>query len=146
MSDLTSYSVLARLLQLKELNPAFVFINLPHAYMISPFPIGLTSSPSSPTKKLKMAEDKNIASNSRPKKPNLPKNVRTPSNVRCSSLRLANQFYFSNTIDNPIEVEEMEDPSESSKQESTFGKEALSEEDSSNISRFRDKDGRRLFR
>ena len=59
----------------------------------------------------------------------------TPSNLQRSSSRQIHQFEFSNTIDDPIEVEEMEDPSDSiNEQESTFGEEASSEEDSKAIS------------
>ena len=76
----------------------------------------MTSPLSRPTKKLKMAKEKNIASNNRPKKPKLLKNVRTPSNLRRSSCRAVHQFEFSNTVDDPIEFEEMGDPYESSEQ------------------------------
>ena len=61
--------VLAHLLQVKESFATFLFINLPHAYLISLFfSTRLFSSPSRPTKKLKIVEEKNIASSSRPKK------------------------------------------------------------------------------
>ena len=48
--------------------------------------------------------------------------------------RLAHHFDFSNTVDNLIEVEELEDPSKSSEEGSTFGEEASSEEHSRDIS------------
>ena len=54
ISNLMRSSVLARPLQVKELFTAFVFINLPHAYLIFHFSTGLTSSPSRHTNKLKM--------------------------------------------------------------------------------------------
>ena len=85
-----------------------------------------------PTKKLKMAEEKNVASSSRPKKSKLPENMGTPSNLRHPLRRINHKFYFSNTVNDPIEVEEVEDPSKSS--ELAFGEEASSEENSKNIS------------
>ena len=69
------------------------------------FSTGLTSSPSRPTKKLKMAEQNNMSSNSRAKKPKLLEHVRTPSNLRRSSRWPVHQFDFSNTVDDPIKVE-----------------------------------------
>ena len=60
--------------------------------------------------------------------------MRTPSNLRYFLHRPTHQFDFSNTIDDSIEVEEVEDPSESSEQESTIGEKASSEEDSKDIS------------
>ena len=102
--------------------------------LISSFSIGLTSSPYRPTKKLNMTEEKKIASRSRPKEPNLSEDVRSSSNLRRSSHRLAHQFDFSNIVDDPIEVEEVEDPSEDSDQGLAFGEEALSEDDSQDIS------------
>ena len=80
-----------------------------------------------------MVEEKNIASSSRPKKSKLLENVRTPSNLRCSLRRPIHQFEFSNTVDDPIKVEEMEDPSKSSEQDA-FGEEASSKEGSKYIS------------
>ena len=80
------------------------------------FSLGLTSPPSRPTKKIKMAEEKNITSSSRPKKTKLPENVRTLSNLRRSSCQPVHQLVFSNNVDDPIKVEEMEDPYESSEQ------------------------------
>ena len=80
-----------------------------------------------------MAEGKNIASNSRPKNPMLPKNVRNYSNLQCSLCRPVPQFDLSNTVGDPIEVEKMEDPFESGEQESAFGEEASSEEDSKDL-------------
>ena len=133
ISYLTSSSVFAHPLQVKESFATFVFINLPHAYLISSFfSTWLTSSLSRPTKKLKMAKEKNIASNSRSKKSKLLEDVRNPSTLQRFSRRPAHQFDFSNTIDNPIEVEEVEDPSERSEDDSTF-REASSEEDSMDI-------------
>ena len=92
--------------------------------MISPFLYRIDFYPSRSTNKLKMDEEKNIVSNSRPKKPKFPKNLRNPSNLRRFSRRSAHQFNFSNTVDDPKEVEEMEDPFESSKQELDFEGEA----------------------
>ena len=86
------------------------------------FSAGLTS-PSRPTKKLKMADEKNIASNSRLKKPELPEYVRYSSNLRQSSCRPAHHD-FSNTVDDPIEVEKVENPSKNSEQGSAFGEDA----------------------
>ena len=43
-------------------------------------------------------------------------------------------FYFSNTINDPIEFEEVEEPFESSEQGSTFGEEASTEENFKDIS------------
>ena len=73
----------------------------------------MASPLSRPTKKLKMVEEKNIASSSWPNKLKLLENVKTSSNLRCSLHLSVHQFEFSNIIDNPIEVKEMEDPSES---------------------------------
>ena len=116
MSDLTSSPVLARSLQVKELFAAFVLINLPHATRLT--------SPSRPTKRLKMAEENNIASSGQPKKSKLPEDVKTPSNLRRSLRRPTHHFDFSNTVDDLIEVEELEDPSESSEEWLAFGEEA----------------------
>ena len=90
----------------------------------------MTSSPSKPTKKLKMANEKKTTSNSQPKNPNLSEDVRNSSNLRWSSRKLAHQFDLSNTVDDPIEIEEVEDPSEDNEQGSTYGEEALSEDNS----------------
>ena len=92
--------------------------------LISSFFERLTSSPSRHTKKLKMAEEENIASSSRLKKSKLLKDVKNSSNLWRSSCIPAHQFDFSNTINDPIKVEEVEDPSESSEQGSTFGEKA----------------------
>ena len=64
-----------------------------------------------------MAKEKNITFNSWPKKPKFLENMRTPSNLQRSSCQLVNQFDLSNTVDDPIEPEEMGDPSKSSEQE-----------------------------
>ena len=64
-----------------------------------------------------MGEEKNIASSSRPKKSKFLENVRTPSNLWHYSCRPIHQFDFSNIVNDPIKVEEMEDPFESSEQE-----------------------------
>ena len=77
-----------------------------------------------------MVEEKNVASSSQPKKPKLFEDVRNSSNLWWSSRRPTHQFDFSNTADDPIEVEEVEDPSEDSEQGSAFGEETLSEDDS----------------
>ena len=81
-----------------------------------------------------MVKDKNIASSSRPKKSKLLEDVRNSSNLRRPSCRPTHQFDFSNTVDDPIEVEEEEDPSGSSEQGSTFREESLSEDDFWDIS------------
>ena len=73
----------------------------------------MISSPSRlPTKKLKIAEEKNVASSSQPKNPKLSENVSNSSNLQRSSHRLAHQFDFSNPFDDPIGVEEVEGPSQ----------------------------------
>ena len=131
---MTSSSVLARLLQVKELFVAFVFINLLQAFLILRFFTRLTSSPNRPTKKLKMAKQKNVASSSWPKKSKLPKDRKTPSHLQRYSCRLTHHFDFSNYVDDHIDFEEMEDPSKSSDDSSAFGEEALSEKDSKDIS------------
>ena len=68
-----------------------------------------------------MIEEKNVASSSRPKKSKFPEDVKSFSNLRRSSHRPTHQFDFSNTIDDPIEVEEKEDPSKDSEQGLAFG-------------------------
>ena len=118
------FSILAHPLQVKESFVAFIFINLPH------FSIGLTSSPSKPTKKLKMAMEKKTIPNSRLKKPKLYEDVRNSSNLRKLLCKPAHQYYFSNTVDDPIEIEEVEDPSENSEQGSACGEEASSQDNS----------------
>ena len=60
--------------------------------------------------------------------------MRNSSNLQRSSHRLAHQFDFSSIVDDPIEVEEVDDPSEDSEQGLAFGEEALSEDDSQDIS------------
>ena len=64
----------------------------------------------------------------------VPQDVRNSSNLWRSLHRPAHQFNFSNTVDDPIKVEEVEDPFESGEHGSTFGEEASSEEDSKDIS------------
>ena len=81
-----------------------------------------------------MAEENNVASSSRPKKPKSFEDVRNSSNVRWSSCRPTHQFVFSNTVDDPIKVEEMEDPSKDSEQRSAYGEEALNKDDYQDIS------------
>ena len=56
------------------------FINLPHVDFLI-FSVGLTSSSNRPSKKRKMAKEKNIASSSFLKKPKLSKDVRNSSNL-----------------------------------------------------------------
>ena len=124
-----SFSILARPIQVKESFIAFLFIYLPYADFFIFFPARLTSSPSRPTKKLKMAKKKKTTSSSRPKKPKLSEDVRNSSNLRWSSCRLAYQFDFSNTVDDPIEIEEVED-SKDSEQGSACGEETSSEDNS----------------
>ena len=77
-----------------------------------------------------MAKEKKTISSSRPKKPKLSKDVKNSSNLRRLSRRPAHQFDFSNTIDDPIEIEEVEDPSEDSEQGSAYEEEASSEDNS----------------
>ena len=79
-----------------------------------------------------MAKEKKTAPSSQPKKPKLFEDVRNSSNLRRLSRRATHQFYFSNTIDDPIEVEEVKD--QDSEQESTYGVEASSEDDSQDTS------------
>ena len=66
-----SFSVLARPLQVKESFVAFLFINLPHSDFLIFFYVGLTSSSTKTTKKLKIAEEKKTTSSSWSKKPKL---------------------------------------------------------------------------
>ena len=99
----------------------------------------MTSSPSKPTRKLKITEEKNVASSSRPKKPKPSEYVRDSSILRRLLRRLAYQFDFSDTVDDPIEVEEVEDPSGDSEQGSIYGEGALGEDDSQDISSTHDK-------
>ena len=114
----------------------YIFIHkfTPCLFDILIFSTGLTSSPNRPTKKLKIDKEKNIASSSQPKKSKLLEHVRNSSNLRRSSRRPVHSFDFSNYVDDLIEVEEMDDPSETSDQGSTFGEEASSEDDSWDIS------------
>ena len=77
-----------------------------------------------------MAEEKKTTSNSWPKKPKLYVDVRISSNLQWLSCRLAHQFDFSNTIDDPIEIEEVEDPSKDSEQGLAYGVETSSKDDS----------------
>ena len=102
--------------------------------LISSFFARLTSSPSRPTKKLKMAEEKKTTSSSQPKKLKFFEDVRNYSNLRRLSRRPAHRFDFSNTVDDPIKVEEVEDPSEDSEQGPAYRAEASSEDDSQDIS------------
>ena len=57
--------------------------------------------------------------------------MRNSSNLRRSLRRLGHQFDFSNTVDDPIEIE---DPSEDSEQGSACGEETSSEDNSQDIS------------
>ena len=77
-----------------------------------------------------MVKEKNISFDSLLKKSKLPKDVRNSSNLRCSSPIPAHQFDFSNTIDDPIEVEEVEDPFENNEPGSAFVEEDSSKGDS----------------
>ena len=81
-----------------------------------------------------MAKKNIIASTSRPKKPKLPEILEIHSNLRRSSHQMVHRIEFSNTANDPIEVEEMGNLFESNEQGSTFGEEALNEEDSRDIS------------
>ena len=90
----------------------------------------MTSSPSKPTKIFKMTKEKKTTSSGRPKKPKLSEDVRNFSNLRRSSRRPTHQFDFSNTVNDPIEIEEVEDHSEDSEQGSTCGDETSSEDNS----------------
>ena len=83
----------------------------------------MTSSPSRPTKKLKIAKEKKPTSSSWPKKPKLYEDVRSSSNLQPSSCRPSHQFDFSNIVDDPIEIEEVEDPPEDNEQGSVCGEE-----------------------
>ena len=64
-----------------------------------------------------MVEEKNVASNSRPKKSKFPKDVKNSSKLRRSLRRPAHQFDFSN---DPIRVEEVEDSSKDREKGSAF--------------------------
>ena len=90
----------------------------------------MTSSPSRPTKKLKMAKEKKTNSGSRPKKPKFSKDLKNSSNLWCSLRRPVHQFDFSSTVDDPIEIEEVEDPPKDSEQGSAYGEETSSEDNS----------------
>ena len=94
----------------------------------------MTSSPSRPTKKLKITKEKKTTSSSQPKKPNLSEYVMNSSNLQRLSCRPSHQFDFSNTIDDPIKVEEVEDPSKDNEQGLAYEVEDSSEDDSQNIS------------
>ena len=96
-------------------------------YIVHPFGTGRYSRPT------KKAEEKNVAFSSQLKKDKLSKYVRNSSNLWRSSRKLAHRIDFSNIVDDPIEVEEVEDPSEDSEQGSTFGEEASSKDDSQDI-------------
>ena len=90
----------------------------------------MTSSPSRPAKKIKMIEEKKTTSSGQPKKPKLSKDLRNSSNLRRLSHRPTDQFDFFNTVEYPIEVKEVEDPSKDTEQGSAYGAEASSEDDS----------------
>ena len=90
----------------------------------------MTSSPSRPTKKLKMAKEKKTTSSSQLKKTKILEDVRNSSNLWQSSHRPVHRFDFSNTVDNPIEIEEVEDPFEDSEEGSACGEETSSEDNS----------------
>ena len=74
-----------------------------------------------------MAKEKNIASEF--KKPKLLETMKIPSNLRCSSRLMVHCLEFSNTANNPIEVKEMGNPSESGEQGLVFEEETSSEQD-----------------
>ena len=80
-----------------------------------------------------MAKKNIVASTSQPKKPKLPEIVEIHSNLRRSSHRMVHRIEFSNTANDPIEVEEMGNLSESNEQGSAFGEEAPNEEDSRDV-------------
>ena len=75
-----------------------------------------------------------MRTNSWPQKSKLPTDVRNSSNLRHFSRRPAHQFDFSNTVHDPIKVEEVEDPFESNEKGLNFREEASNEEDSRDIS------------
>ena len=75
-----------------------------------------------------MAMEKKTTPSSRLKKPKLYEDVRNSSNLRQLSRKPAHQFDFTNIFDDPIEIEEVEDPSENSKQGSACGEEASSQD------------------
>ena len=81
-----------------------------------------------------MAKEKKTTSSCRPKKPKLSENVRNPSNLRRSSHKPTHLFDFSNTIDDPIEIKEVVDPSEDNEQGSACGEETLREDNSQDTS------------
>ena len=84
--------------------------------------------------KLKMVKEKKTTSSSRPKKSKLSEDVRTSSNLWSSSRRLAHHFDFSSIVDDPIEIEEVEDPYEDNEQGWTCGEETLSKDNSKDTS------------
>ena len=81
-----------------------------------------------------MAKEKKTISNSQPKKPKFSEDVKNFSNLRQSLRRPTNQFDFSNTVDDPIKIEEVEDPYEESEQGSACGEETSSEDSSHDTS------------
>ena len=68
-----------------------------------------------------MAYEKKTTSSNRLKKPKIYEDVRNYSNLRWSSCKPAHPFDFSNTVGDPIEAEEVEDPSKDSERGSTYG-------------------------
>ena len=58
-----------------------------------------------------MAKEKIVASTSQPKKPKLFETVKVPSNLRRFFAPDVHLIDFFNTANNPIEVEDMENPS-----------------------------------
>ena len=65
--------------------------------------------------------------------------MRNSSNLRRLSRRPAHQFDFSNTVDDPIEIEEVKYPFEDSEEGSACGEEASSEDNSQDTSSALDK-------
>ena len=73
-----------------------------------------------------MAKEKKTTSSSWSKKPKLFEDVKSSSNLRLSLHKLAHQFDFSNPVDDPIEIEEVEYPLEDSEQGLACGEETSS--------------------
>ena len=77
-----------------------------------------------------MTKEKKTTSSGQLKKPKLFEDVRNFSNLRWSLLIPTHQFDFSNTVNDPIEIEEVEDHSEDSEKGSACGDETSSEDNS----------------
>ena len=81
-----------------------------------------------------MAKEKKTIFNSLPKNPMLFEDVKNSSNLQKWSSRPSYKFDFSNIVDDPIEIEEVEDPPEDSEQWSAYREETSSEDNSQDTS------------